>query len=134
MSENVRTPRFSYDKQRQISEWLATALRHEPFREGRLSDRFLRGVPSCDECDGWAELSQLLKNWPAEGHENYHRKHLGTVRHKLKYQHWACQALAVLDLIGMVDHAEMQTNRLQPKKMKCSSDARRVLHPSNTES
>eukprot|EP00959_Pyramimonas_sp_CCMP1952_P242748 5074291-Pyramimonas_sp.AAC.2 len=34
---------LNHEKQRQISEWLTTALRHRPFHKGRLSDRFLRG-------------------------------------------------------------------------------------------
>eukprot|EP00959_Pyramimonas_sp_CCMP1952_P447616 9372700-Pyramimonas_sp.AAC.2 len=31
-SDNVRRPRFKYEDQRQVSEWLTTALRHKPFR------------------------------------------------------------------------------------------------------
>eukprot|EP00959_Pyramimonas_sp_CCMP1952_P328185 6870996-Pyramimonas_sp.AAC.1 len=54
---------------------------------------------------------------PAEGYENYRYMHLETVRHKLKEQRWACQALAVLGLMGMVENAGMQKNRLQLKKL-----------------
>eukprot|EP00959_Pyramimonas_sp_CCMP1952_P058985 1231968-Pyramimonas_sp.AAC.1 len=106
------------------------------FHKGRLSDRFLREVPSYDECDGWAEPSQLFNNWPAEGRGSYRHKHLETVRRKLKDQHWACQALAVLDLIGTVDHAGMQKSRLQLKKCKYASESRDAyfIRPSNGHS
>eukprot|EP00959_Pyramimonas_sp_CCMP1952_P036774 769389-Pyramimonas_sp.AAC.1 len=80
ISEYVHKPKFSCDKQRQISKWLTTAPRHKPFHKGKLSDRFLREAPSYDECDGWAELPQLLNNWPAD-------KHLETVRYKRKSKH-----------------------------------------------
>eukprot|EP00959_Pyramimonas_sp_CCMP1952_P376870 7893531-Pyramimonas_sp.AAC.1 len=55
--KDFRKPRFSYEEQRRCSEWLTTALRHKPFHRGRLSDAFLREVPSYDEFDGWADLS-----------------------------------------------------------------------------
>eukprot|EP00959_Pyramimonas_sp_CCMP1952_P327453 6855158-Pyramimonas_sp.AAC.1 len=55
-AEGIRKPRFSYEEQRYCSEWHTTALRHRLFHRGRLSDRFLREVPSNDEFDGWADL------------------------------------------------------------------------------
>eukprot|EP00959_Pyramimonas_sp_CCMP1952_P002793 57607-Pyramimonas_sp.AAC.1 len=58
--EDVRKPKFKFDDQRKVSEWLTTALRHKPFHEGKLSDIFIRGVTSYDECDGCAELPQLF--------------------------------------------------------------------------
>eukprot|EP00959_Pyramimonas_sp_CCMP1952_P339647 7113148-Pyramimonas_sp.AAC.1 len=88
-----------------------------------LTDSFLREVLSYDEFAGWADLSELLDRWPAEGHENHHRKCPGTARQKLKNQRRACQALAALDLIGMVDHTGMQKNRLQLKKCKYASES-----------
>eukprot|EP00959_Pyramimonas_sp_CCMP1952_P304768 6378381-Pyramimonas_sp.AAC.1 len=47
-SENVDKPRFKYDDQRQVSEWLTTALRHKPFHRGQLSDMFIREVTTHD--------------------------------------------------------------------------------------
>eukprot|EP00959_Pyramimonas_sp_CCMP1952_P138219 2893029-Pyramimonas_sp.AAC.1 len=78
---------------------------------------FLRGVPSYDEYVGWAEISQLLKNLPAEPYETYLYKHLEIARYKLKDKHWAYQAYAVLECIGTVDETGMKKNRLQLKKL-----------------
>eukprot|EP00959_Pyramimonas_sp_CCMP1952_P268272 5609467-Pyramimonas_sp.AAC.1 len=90
-SDNVRRPKFKHDDQRddqrQVSEWLTTALRREPFHRGHVSDMFSREVTTHGEYDGWAELSQLLNRWPAEGHERHHPMHVDTVRHMLKDQH-----------------------------------------------
>eukprot|EP00959_Pyramimonas_sp_CCMP1952_P267331 5589365-Pyramimonas_sp.AAC.1 len=63
-------------------------------------------------------------------------RHLETVRHKLKDQRWACQASALLGLMGMVDNTGMQKNRRQLKKMKYSSEKRdaHFLRPSNGHS
>eukprot|EP00959_Pyramimonas_sp_CCMP1952_P435648 9122601-Pyramimonas_sp.AAC.1 len=46
--------------------------------------------------------------------------HLDTVRHMLQDQHWAYQAYAVLELMGMIDESVMKKYRLQIKKMKYS--------------
>eukprot|EP00959_Pyramimonas_sp_CCMP1952_P448005 9381003-Pyramimonas_sp.AAC.1 len=134
-AEDIRRPRFTYEEQRQCSEWLTTALRHKPSHKGHLSDRFLREVPSFDEFDGWVELSELL-NWPPAGHGRYRRKHLAAVRQELNNQHWARQAVAVLDLIGMADHAGMQSNRLQLKTCKHASESHETyfIRPSNGHS
>eukprot|EP00959_Pyramimonas_sp_CCMP1952_P176986 3699260-Pyramimonas_sp.AAC.1 len=88
----------------------------------------LRAVPSFDECDGWVELSQLLNHWPPEGCDRYRRKHLETVRRCLRNCHWACQAVAVLDLVGVVDNAGMQKNRFQLEKCQYSSEAHETFH------
>eukprot|EP00959_Pyramimonas_sp_CCMP1952_P393778 8251152-Pyramimonas_sp.AAC.1 len=55
-----------------------------------------------------------------QGCERYHSKHLDTVRRVLKGQQWACQAYAVLELIGMLDESGMEKNRLHIKNMKYS--------------
>eukprot|EP00959_Pyramimonas_sp_CCMP1952_P342697 7179545-Pyramimonas_sp.AAC.1 len=46
---------------------------------------------------------------------------------------WACQASAVLDLIGIVDSTGVQNNRPQVKKCQCASEARETyfIRPSN---
>eukprot|EP00959_Pyramimonas_sp_CCMP1952_P348764 7306708-Pyramimonas_sp.AAC.1 len=66
-SENFHNPKFKFDDQRKISEWLTTALRHKPLHRGQLSDIFIREVTTYDEYDGWGELCQLLNILPAEG-------------------------------------------------------------------
>eukprot|EP00959_Pyramimonas_sp_CCMP1952_P334069 6996242-Pyramimonas_sp.AAC.1 len=67
---------------------------------------------------------------------NYRRKHLETARQKPNNQHWACQVLAVLDLIGMVLHTGMQKNRLQLNKCKYASESHDtyLIRPSNGHS
>eukprot|EP00959_Pyramimonas_sp_CCMP1952_P072240 1508777-Pyramimonas_sp.AAC.1 len=123
-AENIKGPRLSHEEQRHCLEWLTTALRHKPLHNNYISDRFLRAAPSFDEFDGWVELAELLDRWPPAGYDRYHRKDLETARQRLRNRHWACQASAVLDLIGMVDNTGMQKNRLQLKKCQCASEAR----------
>eukprot|EP00959_Pyramimonas_sp_CCMP1952_P390151 8176233-Pyramimonas_sp.AAC.1 len=113
---NVVGPNLIHEEQRCCSEWLTTAIRRKPFRNGHLSHRFLRAVLSFDEFDGWMELSELLNQWPPEGCDHYRRTRLETVRRYLRNRHWACQALIVLNLTGMVDNAGMQKNRPQIKQ------------------
>ena len=50
-----------------LSEWLSTALRHKPFFNGGLSQRFRNAVWSFDEYDGWVHIPNLLKSWPPQG-------------------------------------------------------------------
>eukprot|EP00959_Pyramimonas_sp_CCMP1952_P371366 7776640-Pyramimonas_sp.AAC.1 len=116
-SENVRKSKFQYDDQCRVSEWLTTALRHKPFGICQLSDMIIWEVTTYDEHGGCAELPQLLNRGPAEGYESHHHMHLDTVRYKLKNQHWAYQAHAVLELVGMVDESGMKQNRLHIKKI-----------------
>eukprot|EP00959_Pyramimonas_sp_CCMP1952_P186276 3895276-Pyramimonas_sp.AAC.1 len=66
-TENLRRPRSQHGEQSEVSEWLTTAPRHKPFHNGHLSDIFIRDVTSYDEYGGWADASQLLSAWPAEG-------------------------------------------------------------------
>eukprot|EP00959_Pyramimonas_sp_CCMP1952_P355617 7448293-Pyramimonas_sp.AAC.1 len=80
----------------------------------------MREATSYDEYDGWADLSQLLNTWPAEGYEHHRHTHLDTVRRLPKNRHWAYQAYAVLELIGMVDESGMKQTRLHMKKMSYS--------------
>eukprot|EP00959_Pyramimonas_sp_CCMP1952_P435427 9117602-Pyramimonas_sp.AAC.1 len=107
---------MTHEEQRCCSEWLTTATRHKPFHNDHLSDRLLRAAPSFRDSDGWVELSELLNQWPPEGCDRYHHKHLETVRRYLSNRHWACPALTVLNLIGMVDNAGMQKIKLHIKK------------------
>eukprot|EP00959_Pyramimonas_sp_CCMP1952_P369921 7747581-Pyramimonas_sp.AAC.1 len=100
-ADGVVGPKLTYEEQRCCSEWLATALRRKPFHNSHLSDMFLRAVPSFDEFDGWVELSELLDQWPPEGCDRQRRRHLEAVRQYLRKRHLACQALTVLDLMGM---------------------------------
>eukprot|EP00959_Pyramimonas_sp_CCMP1952_P369378 7736904-Pyramimonas_sp.AAC.1 len=78
VTEKLHIPRLDHREKREVSEWLTTALRQKPFHHGKLSDRFISEVTSYDEYDGWADLSQLLNTWSAEGCECHHHKHLYT--------------------------------------------------------
>eukprot|EP00959_Pyramimonas_sp_CCMP1952_P340650 7134703-Pyramimonas_sp.AAC.1 len=91
----------------------------------------LRAAPSFDEFDGRLELSELLNQWPPEGCGRYHRKHLEIVRRYFKNRHWACQALTVLNLTGMVNNTGMQKNRRHIKK--CGTLLRRTRHISHAQ-
>eukprot|EP00959_Pyramimonas_sp_CCMP1952_P105807 2212293-Pyramimonas_sp.AAC.1 len=73
----------------ECSEWLTTAARHKPFHRDQLPDGFVTTVTTCDEYGGWVELADLVNNWPPEGHDNWHRRRLGTVERCLRNRHWA---------------------------------------------
>eukprot|EP00959_Pyramimonas_sp_CCMP1952_P409290 8577823-Pyramimonas_sp.AAC.1 len=70
--------------------------------------------------DGWN--SQSCSTRSPEGCGRYRPKHLETVRRYLSNRHWACQALAVLNLIGVVDSAGMPKNRLHIKMCKLAAE------------
>eukprot|EP00959_Pyramimonas_sp_CCMP1952_P095757 2002034-Pyramimonas_sp.AAC.1 len=57
-ADDVAGPNLTHLGQRCCSEWLTTAIRHEPFHNDHLSDRFLQAVPFFHESDGWAGLSE----------------------------------------------------------------------------
>eukprot|EP00959_Pyramimonas_sp_CCMP1952_P080918 1690186-Pyramimonas_sp.AAC.1 len=127
----MKGPRLSHEEQRHCSEWLKTALRHKPFHSDHLSDRFLRAAPSIDEFDGRIELAELLNHWPPEGHDCHHHKHLEIVRRHLRSRHWAYQALAVLDLVGMINNTGIQKNRYRSRS--ASAPLRRARRISSAQ-
>eukprot|EP00959_Pyramimonas_sp_CCMP1952_P146440 3065597-Pyramimonas_sp.AAC.1 len=71
-----------------------TATRHKPFHNDGLSHRFIPGVTSYDEYDGWVELGDLLENWPPADRGAWHRRHLGAIEKCLRGRRWAYRALA----------------------------------------